>query len=217
MINSAAATPTTLPPAYTPVDISTGSGQLAKKITDEIALNFENSDGTYDTPKLIEFLSILSRSIEHKTGVSLPSVNSARIEANNNPTNPDLWDWDRWETQLFPLRDSYYRCRFKLSNAINKILGVNIGKCEDKVLNLLQQDSFKSSLIGFKKIEDYEVKHMVRSARDASNIFEELFRTYTVTGNLCKPTGVIRAAIELGYLPKKDIDSLFKLAETSSQ
>lgn len=206
------------PPPYSVVDTQNPDGTKAVEFAQSMIRYSSDSQGRLNTGQLSSLLDMTIKYIQQEAGV-LPSVvtgAAANNPASNNPTNPDLWDWDQWENVLFSgkcargIRELGFRKR----SAICKILDANIGPDEGKILELLHHPLFENSLMAAgiftNTITTTEVRFIVKS-RNCSSISSDLFRYYEPRGPI-KPTGMIKSAIALGYLPKEDIDQLYQIA-----
>ncbi|WP_163373096.1 hypothetical protein [Endozoicomonas acroporae] len=171
-----------------------------------------NPNGEFNLNKeqLSSLLDRVINYIEDQTGV-LPSVVSgtaANKPASNNPTDPDLWDWNRWESGL-GIKDMPHRHR----SVICLILGANIGRDEGKILALFRhpifEDSLRNAKIPTNTLESLHVRNFIQ-LKECSSIFDKVLDFYGDQGDI-KPAGIIKSAIALGYLPRVDIERLVQV------
>lgn len=208
-----------LPPAYTVIDTGNPDGALAVSIATDIMrkCSAESADhqSHLDKQKLSSVLEMVIRHIQDETGV-LPSVTST-VSA-NNPRNPDQWSWNEWESNLFPSRNSATNTiPISILNKICKPLTIALNGNGDKLIALLEHDVFKASLKPSMISAVSNHRHVKFHAeqdfmRSPSNMFGSLFRQLEVKGAF-RPTGLIRAAISLGYLTESDINEIFALSK----
>lgn len=197
-------------PAYSILDTNNPDGQFATNASQMITSYCRNPEGNYDHQKVRRLLDMVISYVGHETGV-LPSVattSATSIPASNNPTNPDEWDWSMWERKFLPangMRDMSYSKRRHLGG----ILGAGLEKDLAKVNAILEHRLFKDSVRS--TIPSHFVKNIVYSARTLGDVVDTLFRHYE-TQLAFRPTGMIKAAIALGYLPKEDIQKLYDMA-----
>lgn len=200
-------------PAYAIFDPNDPDGQLATN-AGQMIISPCLVGGSYDQTKVRKLLDMVVRYVRHETGV-LPSVttNSAtRIPANNNPTNPDEWDWSVWESNHLPangIRSMTYSKRRHICG----ILGAGLEKDLDKVKAILEHQLFVESFIESARstIPSHLVKSIVYSAKTLGNVVDDLFGYYE-NQRAFSPTGLIKAAIVLGYLPREDIQKLYDMS-----
>ena len=196
-------------PAYAIFDPSDPDGQIATN-AGQMIISPCLVGGSYDGTKVRKLLDMVVRYVRHETGV-LPSVtttSATRIPANNNPTNPDEWNWSVWESNHLPangIHSMTYRKRCHICG----ILGAGLEKDLDKVNAVLEHRLFAESVRSI--IPNHFVKSIVYSATNLGNVVDELFRHYETKGAF-SPTGLIKAAIALGYLPREDIQKLYDMS-----
>ncbi|USE38310.1 hypothetical protein [Endozoicomonas sp. SCSIO W0465] len=212
------------PPAYSVVDTNNPDGLKAVESAKKMIQHCSDPQGRLNSGQLSRLLDMTIKYIEQQTGV-LPSVvagAAANNPVSNNPTNPDLKDWGAWEKAFFryiikslPEGSNKYgtadlNCQKR--QAICKTLGANIGLDQGKILSILRHPLFLESLqearIPADTVRPLDVKVLMQKARDGVQAFDQLFLAYETRGYL-KPTGMIKAAIELGYLPLEDIETLY--------
>ena len=197
-------------PAYTFLDTNDPDGQFATNVGHMITSHCRNDQGSYNQPQVRKLLDMVVRYVRHETGV-LPSVtttSATNIPANNNPTNPDEWDWSVWESNHLPangIRSMTYSKRCHICG----ILGAGLEKDLDKVKAILGHRLFTESARSI--IPSHFVKSIVYSAKTLGNVVDDLFRHYETQGAF-SPTGLIKAAIALGYLPREDIQKLYDMS-----
>ncbi len=196
-----------VPPTYSLFDTRDPSGAFATQMGDDIIANCRRPSGAVDNQQLRQIMDMVVTYVNNQTGV-LPSVCAGSSQVNNNPTDPDEWNWDSWYALLVP---SYYvnDLNFTRRGKVFSILGAGIGKDESKILALLAHSEFTSTVR--RPLEDHAVKNLIQSAGSGQNVVEQIVRHYSThsTVFLC---GMIRAAIALGYLPRKDIEALYDMA-----
>ena len=196
-------------PAYAIFDPNDPDGQIATN-AGQMIISPCLVGGSYDGTKVRKLLDMVVRYVRHETGV-LPSVtttSATNIPANNNPTNPDEWDWSVWESNHLPangIRSMTYSKRCHICG----ILGAGLEKDLDKVKAILGHRLFTESARSI--IPSHFVKSIVYSATNLGNVVDELFRHYETKGAF-SPTGLIKTAIALGYLPREDIQKLYDMS-----
>ncbi len=195
------------PPIYTLFDTSDPSGAFATQMGDDIIANCRRPSGAVDNQQLRQIMDMVVTYVNNQTGV-LPSVCAGSSQVNNNPTDPDEWNWDSWYALLVPSRCAG-DLNFSRQRKVFSILGAGIGKDESKILALLAHSEFTRTVLT--PLEDHAVKNLIQSAGSGQNFIEQIVRHYSMrsTDFLC---GMIRAAIALGYLPRKDIQALYDMA-----
>ena len=199
------------PPSYTILDSGNPEAQFATDIGQMITSRYTDAEGHLDLRQLRQTLDMVIRYIEDKTGV-LPSVTAPPVSGNpptNTPTAPDTWDWSKWERNYVPgdgIRDMKYSHR----GLICKILGANLQNDLHKIRAILEHTLFKMSVNS--KISSSSVKLIVHSAKNCGEVFELIFRHYEYK-QAFSPTGMIKAAIALGYIPKEDIQQLYDMSK----
>ena len=196
-------------PAYAIFDPNDPDGQIATN-AGQMIISPCLVGGSYDGTKVRKLLDMVVRYVRHETGV-LPSVtttSATNIPANNNPTNPDEWDWSVWESNHLPangIRSMTYSKRHHICG----ILGAGLEKDLDKVKAILGHRLFTESARSI--IPSHFVKSIVYSAKNLGNVVDDLFRHYETQGAF-SPKGLIKAAIALGYLPREDIQKLYDMS-----
>ncbi|WP_422449577.1 hypothetical protein [Endozoicomonas sp. ALB091] len=187
-----------------------------------------NSKGELNKDKLSGLLGKTVKYIAENAGVELPSIVSGGAEQNsasNNLTNPDRWEWNNWESRLFSTEgyglNVLLHVRYR--KLVFDILSTYIGADEDKIRALFQHPLFEESLrAGDLKTDitslDFRGILQKHQGASTSKILGELFTICAggpKTFLQLKPTGLIKSAIALGYLPEEGIEKIFNLtAET---
>ncbi len=208
MLNAAQAQGS-LPPSYSILDTGNPEGKLATEVGQMIKSRCLDFRGAIDHQKVRRVLDMVVTYIKDETGVLPSSVTTSTINtpANDNPTNPDEWDWSKWATCHLP-RDGMRGLAYTKRIIIGQVLGGATGKDVDKVCSLLEHDLFKETVGSH--ISPISVKNIVRSAKSCSDIFDGLFREYEPR-QYFSPVGMIRAAIALGYLSRDEIQQLYAM------
>ena len=199
-------------PAYTFLDTNDPDGQFATNVGHMITSHCRNDQGSYNQPQVRKLLDMVINYVKHETGVlpSLTTTSATSIPTSNNPTNPDEWDWSQWTTKYLPKR-GMYEMGFRNRQRICMILGAGLEKDLIKVNTILEHQLFKES-VRSKKISGPFVKNIVYSAKTCDAVVNDLFRFYEPQ-LVFNPTGMIKAAITLGYLPREDIQQLYDMSE----
>ncbi|WP_163373097.1 hypothetical protein [Endozoicomonas acroporae] len=183
-----------------------------------------DSKGVLNKDKLSGLLGMTVKYIAENAGVELPSIVSggpAQNSASNNLTNPDRWKWNNWESRLFSTEgfglNVLLHVRYR--KLIFDILSPYIGADESKIRTLFQHPLFEESLrAGNLKtdITSLDFRDILQKHQGASTsiILDELFTI--CEGGVekflqLKPTGLIKSAIALGYLPEEGINKIFNL------
>ena len=91
-------------------------------------------------------------------------------------------------------------------NLIRIILGANLEKDLHKISAVLQHSLFKASVKS--ELDSITLKYFVRSAKTCGDVLDEIFR-YFECKQTFSPTGMIKAAIALGYIPQNEIQQLY--------
>ena len=199
------------PPSYTILDSGNPEAQFATDIGQMIISRYTDAEGHLDLRQLRQTLDMVVRYVEDKTGV-LPSVSAPPASGKpptNNPIEPDKWDWSKWERKYVPgdgIRDMKYSHRA----LIGKILGANLQNDVHKIRTILEHTLFKTSVKS--EISSSSVKFIVHSAKNCGQALELLFRHFEYK-QAFSPTGMIKAAIALGYIPKEDIQQLYDMSK----
>ena len=199
------------PPSYTILDSGNPEAQFATDIGQMIASRYTDAEGHVEHRQLRQTLDMVVRYVEDKTGV-LPSVVVPPANGNpptNNPTKPDKWDWSKWERKYVPgdgIRDMKYSHR----GLIGKILGANLQNDLHRINAMLEHTLFKTSVKS--EISSASVKFIVHSAKNCGEALEQIFRHFEYKQNF-SPTGMIKAAIALGYIPQEEIQQLYDMSK----
>ena len=209
-------------PAYVAVDTSNPEGNKAVRIAEDIITQC-SSDQRVNLGELTRVMSMVIKHIQDKEGVILPSVVStaASSPVNNNPTNPECKDWGFWENHLLGGASNGIS-NLKLSDSfkITNTLGAHIGFDASKVSAVAKHDLFIQSLKNARitgvdvDVSNTDIQAAIQSAKAKGNcgeIFQKLFENFKLQGDF-KPSGIIKAAIALGYLPQDAIDEIYQLA-----
>lgn len=183
-----------------------------------------NSNGELRKEKLTDLLSMTVKYIAENAGVELPSIVSggaAQNSASNNLKIPAPWEWDNWESKFFSTEGFginvliHYRNR----NLVFETLSRYIGADEGKIFTLFQHPLFEESLRAgnFKTdINSFDVGDILQKNQGASTS-KILIKLFTIcesgaeTFRQLKPTGLIKSAIALGYLPEEGIEEILNL------
>ena len=194
-------TPYTVPVSYNPEE------KFATDVVRMITSGCRNPEGTLDTDKLRSLLDRVVTLVGKETGVMPSAVTTPAISdpPNDNPRDPHKWNWAEWEKRHIPQRGAD-EMKFSKQIQICSILGANVGRSLDKINSLLQHELHIQK--GPKHLDDLIVKLIIQSKISCSEIFCDLLSRLS---NRCNPTGMIMAAIALGYLPRKDIEKLYNL------
>lgn len=197
------------PPSYTILDSGNPEAQFAADIGQMIISRYTDAEGHVDHRQLRLALDMVIRYVEDKTGV-LPSVVVPPANPpTNNPTEPDKWDWSKWERN-YVLGDGIRDMKYSDRGLICRILGANVQNDLHKIRAILEHTLFKMSVDS--KISSSSVKLIVHSAKNCGEAFELIFRHYEYK-QAFSPTGMIKAAIALGYIPKEDIQQLYDMSK----
>lgn len=200
-------------PAYSFLDTNDPDGQFATNVGHMITSHCRNAQGSYNQPQVRKLLDMVINYVKHETGVVLPSLtttSATSIPTSNNPTNPDEWDWSEWTRKYLPKR-GINEMGFRNRQRICMILGAGLEKDLVKVNTILEHQLFKES-VRSKKISSPYVKNIVYSAGTCHAVVDGLFKLYE-NQLVFNPTGMIKAAITLGYLPREDIQQLYDMSE----
>ena len=195
------------PPNYTILDSGNPEAQFATDIGQMITSRYIDAEGHVDHRQLRQTLDMVIRYVEDKTGL-LPSVVVPPASGNppsNNPTDPDKWDWSTWEKKYVP-KGGIGDMKLLPRNLIRIILGANLEKDLHKISAVLQHSLFKASVKS--EFDSATLKYLVGSAKTCGEILDEIFRYYQFKQTF-SPTGMIKAAIALGYIPQNEIQQLY--------
>lgn len=220
------------PPAYVAVDTSNPEGNKAVRIAEDIITQC-SSDQRVNLGELTRVMSMVIKHIQDKEGVILPSLvataassplpsvvaTAASSPVNNNPTNPECKDWGFWENRLLgdaskSIRDLKHSALFKITNTLGAHIGFDASKVSAVAKHDLFIQSLKNARIREVDVSNTDIQAAIQSAKAKGNcgvIFQKLFENFETKGNL-KPSGIIKAAIALGYLPQDAIDEIYQLA-----
>ena len=199
------------PPVYTVLDTGNPDGQFATHTGQMIISNCRDIEGNLNSLKLRKLLDMVVSYVNKETGVmpSVATTPATSIPPINNPTNPNEWDWSMWEINHLPqegMRDMKYSSR----GLICRILGGNLKTNENKINAVLEHTLFKASIRS--KLDSSSVKNIVGSAQTCAGIIDEIFRHFQ-SQLVFSPTGMIKAAITLGYIPREEIQQLYDMSE----
>lgn len=195
-------TPYTVPVSYNPEE------KFATDVVRMITSGCRNPGGTLDTDKLRSLLDRVVTLVGEETGVMPSAVTTPAISdpPNDNPRDPDEWNWAEW-AKCHRLERGMGDMKLSKQMKICSILGANVGRSLDKINSLLQHELHREKEP--KHLDDLLVKLIIQSKSSCSEIFYELFKNLS---NCYNPTGMIMAAIKLGYLPREDILKLYNLS-----
>ena len=208
MLNTAQAQ-ASLPPSYSILDTSNPEGKLATEVGQMIKSRCLDFRGAIDHQKVRRVLDMVVTYIKDETGVLPSSVATSTVNtpANNNPTNPDEWDWSKWAACHLP-GDGMRNLSYSKRTIIGQVLGGAIGKDVDKICSLLEHDLFQETVRS--RISRISVKNTVQSAKSCCDIFSQLFEDYE-RRQCFSSVGMIRAAIASGYLSREEIQQLYSM------
>ena len=196
------------PPAYSALDTSDPDGQFATNAGQMIISYCRDAESNLNSLKLRKLMEMVVSYVNKETGVmlSVATTPAANIPPNDNPNIPDEWDWSMWERNYVPkngMRDMRYQPR----NLIRKILGANLENDLQKINAVLAHTLFKESVKS--EIDSATVKYILHTAKTSgSDVINEIFRHFECQQKF-KPTGMIKAAIALGYIPRDEIQQLY--------
>ena len=195
-------TPHTVPDSFNPEE------KFATDVVRMIKSRCCNPEGILDPDKLRSLLDRVVTLVKKETGVIPSAVTTPAISdpPNDNPRDPDEWNWAEW-AKCHRLERGMGDMKLSKQMKICSILGANVGREFDKINSLLQHELHRDKEP--KHLDDLVVKLIIQSKSSCSEIFCELFNRFS---NCYNPTGMIMAAIKLGYLPREDILKLYNLS-----
>lgn len=198
------------PPAYSALDTSDPDGQFATNAGQMIISYCRDAESNLNSLKLRKLMEMVVSYVNKETGVmpSVATTPAASIPPNDNPNIPGEWDWSMWETTHLPengTRDMKYGARL----IIRRIFGANLGKDLDKINAVLEHTLFKTSVKS--ELASSTVKYMVNTAQTCGDAFDYILKHFECK-QIFSPTGMIKAAISLGYLPREDIQQLYDMS-----
>ena len=89
------------------------------------------------------------------------------------------------------------------------ILGKSLENSVEKTNAILEHSMFKNSTKVV--LDSATVTCIVHIAKTCDKIVDELFHQYQARQTFFSPTGMIKAAISLGYLTRQDIEVLYNM------
>lgn len=198
------------PPAYSALDTSDPDEQFATNASQMIILYCRDAESNLNPRKLRKLMEMVVSYVHKETGVmpSVATTPAASIPPNDNPNIPGEWDWSLWETTHLPkkgTRDMKYGPRL----IIRRVLGANLGKDLDRINAVLEHTLFKTSVKS--EPDSSTVKYIVNTAQTCDYAIEYILN-YFECKEIFSPTGMIKAAISLGYLPREDIQQLYDMS-----
>ena len=196
------------PPAYSALDTSDPDGQFATNAGQMIISYCRDAESNLNSLKLRKLMEMVVSYVNKETGVmlSVATTPAANIPPTDNPNIPDEWDWSMWERNYVP-KNGTRDMRYQPRNLIRKILGANLENDLQKINAVLAHTLFKESVKS--EIDNATVKYILHNAKTGgSDVINEIFRHFECQQKL-KPTGMIKAAIALGYIPRDEIQQLY--------
>ena len=199
------------PPAYSALDTSDPDGQLATNAGQMIISYCRDTESNLNSLKLRKLMEMVVSYVNKETGVmpSVATTPAASIPPNNNPTDPSEWDWSQWEKKHLTTSAGMREVRFLKRNLICTILGKSLENNLDKTKAILEHSLFKNSVNTV--LDSATVTGIVYRAKTCDQIVEKLFDQYQMKQKYFSPTGMIKAAISLGYLTRQDIEELYNM------
>lgn len=197
------------PPAYSALDTSDPDGQFATNAGQMIISYCRDAESNLNSLKLRKLMEMVVSYVNKETGVmpSVATTPAANIPPNDNPNIPDEWDWSMWDTTHVPetgTRDMKYGTR----KITRRILSANLGKDLDKINAVLEHTLFKTSVKS--ELPSSTLKYIVNTAQTCDDAIDYIFNHFECKQTF-SPSGMIKAAISLGYLPREDIQQLYDM------
>lgn len=199
------------PPPYSVIDQNTEEGCVAKEISQKLISNCKHN-GDLDRGKLSRVLDMVISSVTDETGI-LPSI--VAPPANDNPTDPSLWGWEKWEKCISTGKNRFRDINYESQRTIHQLLGIGITDVDpNKSIQKLSAFISSNTYIAWYSTMDEKIpRTLVQiTGNNPTKIVSQLTASLDTRVNF-KITGLILAAIELGFLPINDINKLYSLAE----
>lgn len=203
---------------HTPLDMLQASSQPLddEKISVTLAQSLINhcttESGGVDKPRLADLVERVITKVHGKTGVLPATGVFSKIAAANNPTAVDYQAWDKWQDRCYH-GVTWMRKSYTHQSVITAALGQSVGCNPDKIRALLQHKTFIDSLpFGYATpLTEQELDNFIvlSARRDPKTMFVKLFDKFESKG--IKPTGAIKAAIELGFMTEANINKILAL------
>ena len=203
-------TPVKNPPA-TPVQNTSNADKEFATNEGKKIISYCSAKGTCDPDRLRKLVEMIIENVKGETGV-MPSVGKTPATSNppsNNPIDPSKWDWSQWEEKHLPKLAGMREVGFVKRRTICTILGKSLESSVEKTNAILEHSMFKNSTEAV--LDRATVTYIVYSAKTCDKIVEELFHHYQAKQKFFSPTGMIKAAISLGYLSRQDIEKLYNM------
>lgn len=165
-----------------------------------------------DKSRLAGLLERVITEVHSKTGVLPDAGIFSKIAAANNPTTVDYQAWDKWQARCY-LEVSWMFKPYSHQSVITAALGESVGCNPGKIRALLQHKTFIDSLpFGYATPlteQDLDYFTELAAVKNPKTMFARLFSKFEAKG--IKPTGAIKAAIELGFMTEANIKKILTL------
>lgn len=202
-------TPVKNPSALPVQNTSNADKEFATNEGKKIISYCSDAKGTYDSDRLRRLVEMIIENVNGETGV-MPSVGKTPATS-NNPIDPSNWDWSQWEEKHLPKLAGMREVGWVKRRTICTILGKSLENSVEKTNAILEHSMFKNSTEA--ALDSSTVTYIVYSAKTCDKIVEELFHQYQAKQKFFSPTGMIKAAISLGYLTRQDIEKLYNMRQ----
>ena len=185
--------------------------EFATNEAKKIILYCSDAKGKYDPDRLRKLVEMIIENVNEETGV-MPSVGKTPATSNppsNNPIDPSEWDWSQWEKKHLKTPAGMREVGFIKRRTICTILGKSLENSVEKTNAILEHSMFKNSTKAV--LDSATVTCTVHRAKTCDKIVDELFHQYQARQTFFSPTGMIKAAISLGYLTRQDMEVLYNM------
>lgn len=164
--------------------------------------------------RLAGLLERVITEVHSKTGVLPDAGIFSKIATANNPTTVDQQAWDEWQNRCYCGTSWIDKPYGSHQSVITAVLGDSVGCNPGKIRTLLRHKAFNDSLLccySTSPLTEQELDYFIdlSANKNPKTMFTKLFGKFDTKD--IKPTGAIKAAIELGFMTEANISKILAL------